>query len=157
MMTYLLKGWHIRNEHFSLKNIKDKYVQCACKLLQRFNCPMLCLKSPESLAANHWGRAYLRFAIQQSTFLNQGFLTNPPLMIWWSWLPFLQEYIIWNLTEWNMLALQSRWSCLLRDQVSSLELGLASLSPFHRDQDPLCHYDLYLKKKSNHSIGKFNI
>lgn len=51
MMTYLLKGWHIRNEHFSLKNIKDKYVQCACKLLQRFNCPMLCLKSPESLAA----------------------------------------------------------------------------------------------------------
>lgn len=33
MMTYLLKGWHVRNEHFSLKNIKDKYVQCACKLL----------------------------------------------------------------------------------------------------------------------------
>lgn len=58
-------------------------------------------------------RAYLRFAIQQSTFLNQGFLTNPPLMIWWSWFPFLQEYIIWNLTEWNMLALLSRWSCLL--------------------------------------------
>lgn len=26
-MTYLLKGWHVRNEHFSLKNIKDKYVQ----------------------------------------------------------------------------------------------------------------------------------
>lgn len=41
-----------------------------------------CLKSPKSLAANHRGRAYLRFAIQQSTFLNQGFLTNPPLMIW---------------------------------------------------------------------------
>lgn len=58
-------------------------------------------------------RAYLRFAIQQSTFLNPGFFTNPPLMIWWSWLPFLQEYIIWNLTEWNMLALLSRWSCLL--------------------------------------------
>lgn len=33
MMTYLLKGWHVRNEHFSLKNIKDKNVQCACKLL----------------------------------------------------------------------------------------------------------------------------
>lgn len=74
---------------------------------------MLCLKSLESLAANHWGRAYLRFAIQQSTFLNPGFFTNPPLMIWWSWLPFLQEYIIWNLTEWNMLALLSRWSCFL--------------------------------------------
>lgn len=44
-----------------------------------------------------------------------------------------------------------------RDQVSSLELGLASLPPFLRDQDPLCHYDLYLEKKSDRSIGKFNI
>lgn len=33
MMTYLLKGWDVRNEHFSPKNIKDKYVQYACKLL----------------------------------------------------------------------------------------------------------------------------